>query len=230
MASSPRTQAYISGVIPYHRTRAGRNTSQVKDTLIAEIEKQHQPGLIPCKPRVHCATQTETDLKSSAQLKQKWDLFSLVAIGVSVEQQEHLWRLQPCKSKRTPLKEEVKKAKRKEQSAKSVPQLTHILLCLWVSRSNWDVFKVVFGNQTARCSRVANASSKKETQKQRCSWLSVWQRYINPGSRGNIRHRATLLSEHKFKTASCLFFLSMSPHLNDSSIFFKCFSSFRLVL
>lgn len=173
MASSPRTQAYISGVIPYHRTRAGRNTSQVKDTLIAEIETQHHPGLIPCKPRVHCATQTETDLKSNAQLKQKWDLFSLVAIGVSVEQQEHLWRLQPCKSKRTPLKEEVKKAKKEEQSAKSVPQLTHILLCLWVSRSNWDVFKVVFGNQTARCSRVANASSKKETQKQRCSWLSV---------------------------------------------------------
>lgn len=165
MASSPRTQAYISGVIPYHRTRAGRNTSQVKDTLIAEIETQHHPGLIPCKPRVHCATQTETDLKSNAQLKQKWDLFSLVAIGVSVEQQEHLWRLQPCKSKRTPLKEEVKKAKKEEQSAKSVPQLTHILLCLWVSMSNWDVFKVVFGNQTARCSRVANASSKKETQK-----------------------------------------------------------------
>lgn len=136
MASSPRTQAYISGVIPYHRTRAGRNTSQVKDTLIAEIETQHHPGLIPCKPRVHCATQTETDLKSNAQLKQKWDLFSLVAIGVSVEQQEHLWRLQPCKSKRTPLKEEVKKAKR-ENIRSSQPNLF----------PSWHIFYSVYGSQ-----------------------------------------------------------------------------------
>ena len=133
MASSPRTQAYISGVIPYD------STEQEQTETLHKL-KTHCHVFIKAEKDnffFFCAFRAAADLKPNTQQKQKWDLFS-------VEQQEHLWRLQPWKSKSTPLKEEVKKEREHGAVSRNLLPSLHplILLC---RRSNWDIVKVVSG-------------------------------------------------------------------------------------